>query len=32
VTISGEKDFETIVDYVYMVGRDEPVIKLGAVR
>jgi small subunit ribosomal protein S4e len=32
VTISGQKDFETIVDYVYMVGRDEPVIKLGAVR
>lgn len=32
VTISGQKDFETIVGYVYMVGRDEPVIKLGAVR
>jgi small subunit ribosomal protein S4e len=32
VVISGEKDFETIVDYVYMIGREEPVIKLGAVR
>lgn len=28
----GEKEFETIIDYVYMVGRDEPMIKLGAVR
>ncbi|NPV63545.1 MAG: 30S ribosomal protein S4e [Methanotrichaceae archaeon] len=32
VVISGETDFETIVDYVYMIGREEPVIKLGAVR
>ncbi len=28
----GEKEFETIIDYVYMIGRDEPMIKLGAVR
>ena len=32
VVISGEEEFETIVDYVYMIGREEPVIKLGAVR
>lgn len=28
----GEKEFETIIDYVYMIGRDEPMMKLGAVR
>ena len=28
----GEKEFETIVDYVYMIGRDEPMMKLGVVR
>jgi len=28
----GEKEFETITDYVYMIGRDQPVMKLGAVR
>ena len=32
VIISGDKEFETIEDYVYMIGKDEPVIKLGAVR
>ena len=32
VIISGDKEFETIKDYVYMIGKDEPVIKLGAVR
>jgi small subunit ribosomal protein S4e len=32
VVISGKKEFETIVDYVYMIGREEPVIKLGVVR
>ncbi|MDD1738386.1 MAG: 30S ribosomal protein S4e [Methanothrix sp.] len=32
VIISGDKEFETIQDYVYMIGKDEPVIKLGAVR
>jgi small subunit ribosomal protein S4e len=32
VIISGDKEFETIVDYVYMIGKDTPVIKLGAVR
>ncbi|HOV81706.1 MAG TPA: 30S ribosomal protein S4e [Methanothrix sp.] len=32
VIISGEKEFETIKDYVYMIGKDAPVIKLGAVR
>jgi small subunit ribosomal protein S4e len=32
VIISGDKEFETIVDYVYMIGKDAPVIKLGAVR
>jgi len=32
VIISGDQEFETIVDYVYMIGKDAPVIKLGAVR
>ena len=32
VIISGDKEFETIEEYVYMIGRDQPVIKLGAVR
>jgi small subunit ribosomal protein S4e len=32
VIISGKEEFETIEEYVYMIGRDEPVIKLGAVR
>jgi small subunit ribosomal protein S4e len=32
VVISGKDEFETIVDYVYMIGTEEPVIKLGAVR
>ena len=32
VIISGDKEFETIKDYVYMIGKDQPVIKLGAVR
>ena len=32
VVISGEEEFETIKDYVYMIGKDAPVIKLGAVR
>ncbi len=32
VIISGDEEFETIKDYVYMIGKDEPVIKLGAVR
>jgi small subunit ribosomal protein S4e len=32
VIISGEHEFETIKDYVYMIGKDAPVIKLGAVR
>jgi small subunit ribosomal protein S4e len=32
VVIAGEKDFETIADYVFMIGRDEPAIALGAVR
>lgn len=32
VVISGKEEFETIVDYVYMIGTEEPVIKLGAVR
>lgn len=32
VIISGDKEFETIKDYVYMIGNDQPVIKLGAVR
>jgi small subunit ribosomal protein S4e len=32
VIISGEEEFETIKDYVFMVGKDAPVIKLGAVR
>jgi small subunit ribosomal protein S4e len=32
VVISGQKEFETIVDYVYMIGRDTPAINVGAVR
>jgi len=32
VIISGDQEFETIEDYVYMIGKDAPVIKLGAVR
>jgi small subunit ribosomal protein S4e len=34
IVISGDggSEFETITDYVYMIGMDEPVIKLGAVR
>ena len=32
IIISGDKEFETIQDYVYMIGKDQPVIKLGAVR
>ena len=32
VIISGDEEFETIEDYVYMIGKDAPVIKLGAVR
>jgi small subunit ribosomal protein S4e len=34
IIISGDKDkeFETIKDYVYMIGKDQPVINLGAVR
>lgn len=31
VIISGDEDFETIEDYVYMIGIDQPVIKLGGV-
>jgi small subunit ribosomal protein S4e len=32
VVISGEEDFETIADYVFMIGRDQPAIGLGATR
>ncbi|OPY53971.1 MAG: 30S ribosomal protein S4e [Methanosaeta sp. PtaU1.Bin112] len=32
IIISGDEEFETIKDYVYMIGTDQPVIKLGAVR
>lgn len=32
IIISGDQEFETIKDYVYMIGVDQPVIKLGAVR
>jgi small subunit ribosomal protein S4e len=32
VIISGDEEFETIEDYVYMIGEDQPVIKLGAIR
>ena len=32
VIISGDKEFETIEEYVYMIGTDSPVIKLGASR
>jgi len=32
VIISGDQEFETIEDYVYMIGKDQPIIKLGAVR
>ena len=29
VIISGDKEFETIEDYVYMIGKDSPMIRLG---
>jgi small subunit ribosomal protein S4e len=32
VIISGDEEFETIEDYVYMIGKDQPVIKLGAAK
>lgn len=32
VVVAGKEEFETIADYVYMIGQDEPVIKLGAIR
>ncbi len=32
VVISGDEEFETIEDYVYMIGKDQPVIKLGAIK
>ena len=32
VVISGEEDFETIADYVFMIGKDQPAIALGAFR
>jgi small subunit ribosomal protein S4e len=32
IVISGEKDFETIDDYVFMIGRDQAAINLGAVK
>lgn len=32
VIISGDEEFETIEDYVYMIGKDQPVIKLGAIK
>jgi small subunit ribosomal protein S4e len=33
VTITSDNgDFETIVDYVYMIGKEQPAIKLGAAR
>lgn len=32
IIISGDVEFETIKDYVYMIGKDQPIIKLGAVR
>jgi small subunit ribosomal protein S4e len=30
VIISGKEDFETTEHHVFMIGRDAPVIKLGA--
>jgi len=32
VIIEGKEEFETIADYVYMLGREESVIKLGAIE
>jgi len=32
VVIAGVEDFETIADYVFMIGRDQAAIALGAVR
>jgi small subunit ribosomal protein S4e len=32
VIISGNEEFETIEDYVYMIGSEAPLISLGAVR
>jgi len=32
VIISGDREFETVEDYVYMRGRDQPVLKLEALK
>jgi small subunit ribosomal protein S4e len=32
VIISGDGEFETVEDYVYMIGRDQPVLKLEALK
>jgi small subunit ribosomal protein S4e len=32
IIIAGKDEFETIVDYVFMIGRDQPAISLGAIR
>lgn len=32
VIISGDREFETVEDYVYMIGRDQPVLKLEALK
>jgi len=32
VIISGKEDFETTVNHVFMIGRDKPAIKLGALK
>lgn len=32
VTIAGDQEFDTIVDYVFMIGKDQPAIGLGAVK
>jgi len=32
VVIAGKDEFETIADYVYMIGKEEPAINLGAIK
>jgi len=32
VIIAGQEEFETIADYVFMIGRDQPAIGLGAAK
>jgi len=31
IIISGDNEFETVVDYVYMIGRDAPAVDMGVI-